>query len=95
MSDKVGAVADLASALDTARASDRRMGQEIASNADVNFTTQENLAIAFVAATPTSGGRTVRFTVGSDRIRWSCTCTDNESPWCKHVVAAILSAGTV
>ena len=90
MLDEQRAVAKLAGELDRARASDRREGQKIARTADIAFTTQDDMTIVSIAGTPTSGGRTVRLRLTDDP-RWSCTCTAEESPWCKHVVAAIVS----
>lgn len=92
MTQDLRAVAELSTGLGNARASDRRLGQQIAATAEIDFTTQETVVTARVGATPASGGRTVRSTRGRDRVHWSCTCTGDESPWCKHAIAAILAA---
>lgn len=92
MSDGIRAVARLADGLDSARASDRRDGEQIARDADIDVTTQTGRVTASIGATPASGGRTVRFTTGQSGVDWSCTCSSDASPWCKHVVAAVLVA---
>lgn len=91
MSDCIRAVGRLAAGLDKARASDRRDGEKIVHEADIDFTTQTGRVTATIGATPGSGGRTVRFTTGHNDLDWSCTCTSEVSPLCKHVVAAILA----
>lgn len=92
MSDGLRAMAKLDARLDSARASDRRDGEQIARDADIDFTTQSGRITATIGATPASGGRTIRFTTGKSGIEWSCTCRSEVSPWCKHVVATILAA---
>lgn len=92
MADEMRDIADLAGALGDARASDRRRAEKIAEQAEIDFTIQDDLVIAAVGATPDAGGRSVRFARGDGGIVWSCTCTADPSPWCKHAVAAILIA---
>ncbi len=93
MTGEAGAVDELAERLDEARSSDRRLGERIAADADIAFTRDDDTLVVTVGATPDSGGRTVRFDLHGDLPAWSCTCRSDASPWCKHVVAAVIGAG--
>lgn len=90
MPDERRAVVRLARDLHRARASDRREGRKIAHTADIAFSTQDDMIVVSIGGTAASGGRTVRLRPTDDP-RWSCTCTAEKSPWCKHVVAAVVA----
>lgn len=91
-SPNIAGVAALTDGLDHARSSDRHAGEQIAEQAEINFSTDQDLTVASVGSTAESGGRTVRFALGEHPVSWSCTCVGDDSPWCKHVVAAVLTA---
>ncbi len=90
MADELHVVKKLAGHLGDARPSDRRLGEEITAAADVDVGHEGAGLVVTVGATPRSGGRTVCFHWCGDETTWSCTCTREASPWCKHVVAAVL-----
>lgn len=90
MADELDAVRTLAERLGEARPSDRRLGDEIAADADIAIGAEGEDVVVAIGATPASGGRTVRFRGQGVDVTWSCTCTRDASPWCKHVVAAVL-----
>ena len=87
MTDPRHCLASLSDMLGQARPSNLRLGQQIAAEGHVAIT-------AVVTGPPGTSRRTVRFTPdgGDTAWSWSCTCMSAESPWCKHLVAAVIAA---
>lgn len=85
-------IAGLAADVDQSLPSNRRLGQQIASEGRIDFTVENDTIFAAVTGLPGTSKRTVTFAREVNRIGWSCTCMKGKSPWCKHVVAAVIAS---
>ena len=94
MADPREAVASLHAGMGDARPSNLRLGRQIATGGSIEFAVEDDLIVAVVAGSRLTSKRTVRFSPGDSHTAWSwsCTCMKDESPWCKHVVAAVVAA---
>lgn len=85
-------IAGLAADLAHSRPSNRRLGQQIATEGQIDFTVGHHTILAAVTGLPGTSKRTVTFAAEGKHIGWSCTCMKGKSPWCKHVVAAVIAS---
>lgn len=85
-------IAGLAADADHSLPSNRRLGQQIATEGYIDFTIESDTIFAAVTGLPGTSKRTVTFAPEGNHIGWSCTCMKGKSPWCKHVVAAVIAS---
>ena len=73
--------------------SNLRLGREIADQNAVEVVSVTGASGEFRVGGGTSATsrRSVRLSLDGEHVHWSCTCTKDESLFCKHVVAACLA----